>query len=97
MQDHRRAIGWVVFAILSLPILVFALGVGLSGAFSAAKAGTALAYLSVVGLSSWFLVVALGRRSVNLIVLALAVIALMLVAYAAAIYVLLFGLRIRVF
>ncbi len=96
-RSHSTIIGWIVFAILSLPILAFALGVGFSDGFEFAKLITATIYLMVVGFASWLLWYGLSKGSATLVIVASLAVILILVAYAAVLSLLVGGLKIKVF
>ena len=89
--------GWIVFAVLSLPILAFAIGVGFSNSFMLSRVVTPTVYLMVVGFASWLLSYGLSKGSIVLVTVASLVVILILVAYAAVISIFVGGLKIKVF
>ena len=96
-RSHSTAIGWATFIILSLPLLFFAVRIGFAEGFTFGKAIAAAIGITVVGLISWLLDRGLSRRSTILLTVASLLILIILAAYAAAISLLVGGLRIRIF
>ncbi len=96
-RSHGTAVGWVVFALLSLPILAFAVGVGFSNGFLLSKVVTAAIYVAVVGLVSWLLSYGLSKGSIVIVAVAFSLVILILVVYAAAVSLLVGGLKIKIF
>ncbi|XUW99869.1 MAG: hypothetical protein TUN42_08215 [Dehalogenimonas sp.] len=90
-------IGWIAFVVLSLPVIAFAIGVGISEGFNLNRLAVTAIDIATVGFASWLLGFGISRRSKPLIVLASIFILLILVTYAAAISLLIGGLNIKVF
>ncbi len=89
--------GWAAFVILSLPNLFFAVRLGLYEGFNFGKVIAAALVEAVITLVSWALGRAVSRGSAILVVISAVLVIAMLIAYGAAISVLVGGLRIKVF
>ena len=97
LKSHAVAIGWIAFAILVLPILVFAFGLAFSDGFMLDRVAVAAVEIGVVGITSWLLGYGLSRGRVALVIAALILVVLILVVYAAVISLLTGGLKIKIF
>ncbi|APV44869.1 hypothetical protein Dform_01547 [Dehalogenimonas formicexedens] len=96
-SPNGTAIGWIVFTILALPVLAFAIGAGISDGFTLNRAAVAALDLATVGLASWLLGFGISRRSKLLIAFATIFILLISVTYAAAVSLLIGGLHLNIF
>ncbi len=97
LRLHSAIIGWIVFAVLSLPILFFSIRLSFSEGLTFSKIVVAAIEVIMVGLASWFLRYGLSKGSAILVVMASIVLIAILAAYAAAISLLIGGLKIKVF
>ncbi len=97
LRARGTVIGWIVFIFLLLPVLIFALGVGFSDGFTAGRVAVALAELAVIVLAAWLLGRGLSRGSRSTVLIAALIILLILVAYGAAVALLIGGLKIQIF
>jgi len=86
-----------MFAILALPLLFFAIRIGISDHLTFGKVIAAIIEFMVVGFAAWLLKYGLSKGSIILVTLALLMVIMILIAYAAAISLLVGGLKIKIF
>lgn len=89
--------GWTAFIVLSLPNLFFAIRLGVSEGFNFGKVTLAILGEAVIGVVSWALGQAVSRASWILLIVSSVLVMALLMAYGAAISLLIGGLRIKVF
>jgi hypothetical protein len=71
--------------------------VGLSDGFRLSKIATAIIVLAIIGFASWLLGHGLSKGSTILVVVSVLTVILILAAYAAAVSLIVGGLKIKVF
>ena len=96
-RSRGTLVGWTAFVFLSLPNLFFAIRLGVSEGFNVGKVTLAMLGEAVIGAVSWALGHAVSRSSVILLIACSLLLVAMLIAYGAAISLLIGGLRIKVF
>ncbi len=96
-RSRGTLVGWVAFVILSLPNLFFAVRLGVSEGFNFGKVVAAVLGEVAIALVSWALGRAMSRGSAILLAISSLLILVILIAYGAAISLLVGGLRIKVF
>ena len=97
LKTSGNLVGWIVFVVLLLPILIFLNKVGTIDGFTPERLAVAAGEAAVVALAAWLLGRGLSRGAAALISAAAVIIVLILIAYAAAVWVLVFGLNFKIF
>ena len=96
-QSRGVIVGWTAFVVLSLPALFFAIRLGLSEGFNFGKASATVLSEAAIGIVCWALGHGFSRGSPILIIAASVFVTAILIAYGAAISLLVGGLGIKVF
>ncbi len=96
-RSRGTALGWAVFVILAAPLLFFAFRLGLSEGFAASKAAAAAAGVVAIALVSSMLGYGLSRGWLILVIVSSVLVLAILVAYGAAISLIVGWIKIRIF